>query len=146
VVAGNVLVAPGDFHLEVVPDPKQPGAVVTRLQQGPPENYCRPAVDVLFRSVAGLYRGGVLAVVLTGMGSDGCLGAAEIRKVNGEVIVQDAKTSVVWGMPGAIAERGIADEVLPLGSIASAVLTRANRRTARSATEPAHTASAATGR
>ncbi len=126
VVPGTVLVAPGDFHLEVAADPQ--GGIVTRLQQSPPENYCRPAVDVLFRSVANTYKGGVLALVLTGMGSDGCLGAAEIRKANGEVLVQDSRTSVVWGMPGAIADRGLADEILPLGSIASALMTRANRR------------------
>ena len=132
VVPGTVLVAPGDFHLEVAADPNRRGGVVTKLQQGPPENYCRPAVDVLFRSVAATYRGGVLAVVLTGMGSDGCLGAAEIRKVNGAVLVQDAKTSVVWGMPGAIAERGLADEILPIGSIANALVTRANRHGAAS--------------
>ena len=108
------------------------GSAGRRLSPGcsrsPPENYCRPAVDVLFRSVANTYKGGVLALVLTGMGSDGCLGAAEIRKANGEVLVQDSRTSVVWGMPGAIADRGLADEILPLGSIASALLTRANRR------------------
>jgi two-component system, chemotaxis family, protein-glutamate methylesterase/glutaminase len=129
VVPGTVLVAPGDFHLEVVPDPHNTGAVIARLNQAPAENFCRPAVDVLFRSVARTYGGAALAVVLTGMGSDGCLGAAEIKKLHGEVLVQDAATSVVWGMPGAIAGRGLADAVLPLGSIARTVIERAGRAT-----------------
>jgi two-component system chemotaxis response regulator CheB len=136
VVPGTVLVAPGDFHLEVVTDPQNKGATIVRLNQGPAENFCRPAVDVLFRSVARTYGGAVLAVVLTGMGSDGCLGAAEIKDVHGEVLVQDAATSVVWGMPGAIAGRGLADAVLPLGSIARAVMERAGRAMAAHAAAP----------
>jgi two-component system chemotaxis response regulator CheB len=91
------------------------------LNQGPPENFCRPAVDPLFRSAVTAYDGAVLAVVLTGMGSDGRNGAAEIRAAGGTVVVQDQATSVVWGMPGAIAQAGLADEVLPLDRIPDAI-------------------------
>jgi two-component system, chemotaxis family, protein-glutamate methylesterase/glutaminase len=131
IVAGTVLIAPGNFHLAVAGDRRATGAITTTLQQDPPENHCRPAVDVLFRSAAASYGAAVLAVVLTGMGTDGCLGAAEIRNVHGEVIVQDAATSVVWGMPGAIVDAGLADEVLPLGLIANALLARTARGTPR---------------
>jgi two-component system chemotaxis response regulator CheB len=119
--AGHVLIAPGDWHLRV----KATGAGVTaRLDQGTPENYCRPAVDVLFRSVAETYGGRVLAVVLTGMGSDGARGSAEIVRAGGSVLVQDEATSVVWGMPGAVATAGLASAQLPLGDVAPAILTR----------------------
>jgi two-component system chemotaxis response regulator CheB len=117
--AGHVYIAPGDFHLEV----KRAGtAVTTRLQQGPPENFCRPAVDVLFRSVAQVYGGAALAVVLTGMGADGRRGAEELREKGARVFVQDEATSVVWGMPGAIATAGLADEILPLPAVAKQIL------------------------
>jgi two-component system chemotaxis response regulator CheB len=119
---GTVYIAPGDQHLEVV---KRGAAVVTRLHAGPPENFCRPAVDVLFRSVAQVYGKSTLAVVLTGMGQDGKRGAEPLQAAGAEVIVQDEQTSVVWGMPGAIASAGLADAVLPLGQIASHVITRA---------------------
>jgi two-component system chemotaxis response regulator CheB len=91
------------------------------LNQGPPENFCRPAVDPLFRSVVAAYDGAVLAVVLTGMGSDGRNGAGEIRAAGGTVLVQDQASSVVWGMPGAISQAGFADEVLPLDRIPEAI-------------------------
>ncbi len=91
---------------------------------GPPENFCRPAVDPLFRSVAKTYGGATLAVVLTGMGQDGRRGAEALRAAGAEVIVQDEATSVVWGMPGAIATAGLANEVLPLDDIAHHVVTR----------------------
>jgi two-component system, chemotaxis family, protein-glutamate methylesterase/glutaminase len=112
---GTVYIAPGDHHLEVV---KAGASVHTRLHDGPPENFCRPAVDVLFRSVAALYGGGALAVVLTGMGQDGRRGAEKLRAAGVEVIVQDEPTSVVWGMPGAVAGAGLATAVLPLEKIA----------------------------
>ncbi|MFN8195483.1 MAG: chemotaxis response regulator protein-glutamate methylesterase [Nocardioidaceae bacterium] len=121
---GRVLVAPGDFHLRLKPDAS---GVVATLDQGTPENYCRPAVDVLFRSAAEVYGGGVLAVVLTGMGSDGARGAARIVEAGGAVVVQDEATSVVWGMPGAVVHAGLTPEVLPLGSIANAITTRVAR-------------------
>ncbi|HZC72545.1 MAG TPA: chemotaxis-specific protein-glutamate methyltransferase CheB [Jatrophihabitans sp.] len=124
VVPGTVLVAPGDSHLEVAPDPRRSGGVLTLLQKDPPENFCRPAVDVLFRSATTTYNGALLAVVLTGMGSDGAAGAAVVREHGGQVVVQDAATSVVWGMPGVIAERGLADAVLPLRDVAASILQR----------------------
>jgi two-component system chemotaxis response regulator CheB len=94
------------------------------LTQGPPENFCRPAVDPLFRSAVDAHKGAVLAVVLTGMGSDGKLGAARVREAGGTVVVQDQATSVVWGMPGAVASAGLADEILPLDRIAETIIRR----------------------
>lgn len=91
---------------------------------GPPENSCRPAVDVLFRSVAQLYGDSALAVVLTGMGQDGLRGAEVIRLSGGQVLAQDEATSVVWGMPGFVARAGLADAVLPLGSLAAEITRR----------------------
>jgi two-component system chemotaxis response regulator CheB len=115
---GTVHIAPGDQHLVVRGGARGPH---TSLNQGPPENFCRPAVDPLFRSVVAAYDGAVLAVVLTGMGSDGRNGAAEIRAAGGTVLVQDQATSVVWGMPGAISQAGLADEVLPLERMPEAI-------------------------
>jgi two-component system chemotaxis response regulator CheB len=113
-VPGRVLIAPGGSHLVV----RRAGtSVVAELTDDPPENFCRPAVDVLFRSVASVYGERVLAAVLTGMGRDGEKGAAKIRGGGGEVVVQDEATSVVWGMPGAVAMAGQADRVLPLEQI-----------------------------
>ena len=118
---GTVYLAPGDRHLEVV----RAGAdVVTRLSDGPPEHFCRPAVDVLFRSVARVFGGATLAVVLTGMGQDGRRGAAELRAAGAEIVAQDEATSVVWGMPGAVVGAGLADAVLPLDSVADYLLGR----------------------
>jgi len=121
VVAGTVYIAPGDYHMEVV---RRGATLVTKLHQGPPENFCRPAVDVMIRSAVAAFGGELLAVVLTGMGSDGKLGCKAVADAGGQVVVQDEATSVVWGMPGAVAREGIADEVLPLGSIPDAVLRR----------------------
>jgi two-component system chemotaxis response regulator CheB len=115
---GTVHLAPGDHHLVVRSTAR---GLHTGLNQGPPENFCRPAVDPLFRSAVAAYDGAVLAVVLTGMGSDGRNGAAEIRAAGGTVVVQDQATSIVWGMPGAIASAGLADEVLPLDRIPDAI-------------------------
>jgi two-component system chemotaxis response regulator CheB len=121
---GTVTIAPGGHHLHVT---SAGGALVVRLSQEPPENYCRPAVDVLFRSAADACQGRVLGVVLTGMGQDGCRGASAVVEAGGTVLVQDRKTSVVWGMPGAVAGAGLADEVLPLAELGPAV----GRRLAR---------------
>jgi two-component system, chemotaxis family, protein-glutamate methylesterase/glutaminase len=117
-VPGIAHLAPGDHHLVVRATAR---GLHTGLNQGPPENFCRPAVDPLFRSAVTAYDGAVLAVVLTGMGSDGRNGAAEIRSAGGTVVVQDQATSVVWGMPGAIAQAGLADEILPLDRIPDAI-------------------------
>ena len=121
VVPGRVLLAPGDFHLRL----RRTGTEVrVALDQGTPENFCRPAVDVLFRSAVEVYGGGCLAVVLTGMGSDGARGAAAVVAAGGEVLVQDERTSVVWGMPGAVASAGLATELLPLTQVAGALVRR----------------------
>lgn len=122
---GHVYLAPGGYHMAVVRDR---GARIT-LNQDPPENYCRPAVDVLFRSAAKAYGPTCLAVVMTGMGSDGTRGGEAVHAAGGQVLVQDQATSVVWGMPGSVVRAGLADEVLPLGQIAPAItrLARGNR-------------------
>ncbi|TQS39609.1 chemotaxis-specific protein-glutamate methyltransferase CheB [Cryptosporangium phraense] len=118
---GTVYIAPGDKHLEVM---RQGTAVLTKLHEGPPENSCRPAVDPLFRSVASVYGAHALTVVLTGMGQDGKKGCEVLAKVGSEIVVQDEETSVVWGMPGAVATAGLADAVLPLGMISDTLLAR----------------------
>ena len=118
-VPGTVHLAPGDHHLVVRANAR---GHLTGLNQGPPENFCRPAVDPLFRSAVAAYDGAVLGLVLTGMGSDGRNGAGEIRNAGGTVLVQDQATSVVWGMPGAISQAGFADEVLPLDRVPEAIL------------------------
>jgi two-component system chemotaxis response regulator CheB len=112
---GTALVAPGDFHLAVASEGGRPRAVVH--QQGP-ENWVRPAVDVLFRSVAEVYRARALAVVLTGMGQDGIRGCEQLRDAGAQVVAQDEATSVVWGMPGGVAKAGLAGTVLPIGAVA----------------------------
>lgn len=123
--AGEVWIAPGDFHLALVND----GALVRLLlHQDPPENSCRPSVDVLFRSAARTLRSGVLAVVLTGMGNDGQRGCEAVRDAGGQVVAQDEASSVVWGMPGSVVHAGLADEVLPLELIGAAVTRRVRAR------------------
>ena len=108
----------GDRHLVVRTSGRGPQ---TALTQDPPENFCRPAVDPLFRSAVAAYDGAVLGVVLTGMGADGRVGAGAIREAGGTVLAQDQATSVVWGMPGAVTQAGYADDVLPLDRIAEAI-------------------------
>jgi two-component system chemotaxis response regulator CheB len=115
---GRIYLAPGDYHMTVEATPEGP---VVRLNQDPPENFCRPAADPLFRSMAEVYGGTQLTLVLTGMGHDGLKGAEEIAKAGGRVIAQDQATSVVWGMPGAVTRAGVAHQVLPLDEIAPAV-------------------------
>jgi two-component system, chemotaxis family, protein-glutamate methylesterase/glutaminase len=115
---GTVHLAPGDRHLVVRTSPRGPH---TALTQDPPENFCRPAVDPLFRSAVAAYDGAVLSVVLTGMGHDGRAGTGAIREAGGTVLAQDQATSVVWGMPGAVTQAGYADEVLPLDRVAEAI-------------------------
>jgi two-component system chemotaxis response regulator CheB len=113
--SGEMWIAPGGYHMEVQ---KNFDGIRLRTHEGPLENSCRPAVDVLFRSVAEVYGSGVLAVVLTGMGYDGLRGSENIREAGGSVIAQDEASSVVWGMPGAVTRAGLADKVLPLNQIA----------------------------
>ncbi|MFJ1269292.1 chemotaxis response regulator protein-glutamate methylesterase [Legionella lytica] len=124
IVPGKALIAPGGYHLTVALEGKH---YVARLNQESPENYCRPAVDVLFRSVAQHFGAHTLAVVMTGMGQDGMRGCKLIKEHNAQVIVQDETTSVVWGMPGAVANAGLADEILPLQNIGQAIIQRVNR-------------------
>jgi two-component system, chemotaxis family, protein-glutamate methylesterase/glutaminase len=120
-VPGHVWIAPGDYHMCVV---REGDTHRLSLNQDPPEHSCRPAVDVLFRSVARTFGPHALAVVLTGMGSDGTLGSKAIRQAGGEVLIQDQASSVVWGMPGSVASAGLADQIYPLGAIAPEIIRR----------------------
>ncbi|MEG3618277.1 chemotaxis response regulator protein-glutamate methylesterase [Magnetovibrio sp. PR-2] len=121
---GKILLAPGDYHMIVTQ--KGPQRAV-KLTQDPPENFCRPAVDPMFRSIAQVYGGRVLGVILTGMGNDGSKGAQHLIDAGGTVIAQDEKTSVVWGMPGAAAAAGVCSAVLPLGELAGHATNFINR-------------------
>jgi two-component system chemotaxis response regulator CheB len=118
---GQAWIAPGDHHMIVARDGPQARLL---LHQEPPENSCRPAVDVLFRSVARAYGPGALAVILTGMGQDGLRGCEAVREAGGQILAQDEVTSVVWGMPGYVARAGLADRVLPLSLISGEILRR----------------------
>lgn len=128
---GQVWIAPGDFHMTVI---RRGSDFVLGLNQNAHENSCRPAADVLFRSAAHAFGENVLAVVLTGMGADGTLGAAAIRAAGGAVIVQDEASSVVWGMPGSVVAANLSDRVCPLNGIVPEILHRVSfRRTLASA-------------
>lgn len=122
---GRVYVAPGDYHMTVEGKGSEK---VIRLNHGEPENFCRPAVDPLFRSVAKVWGKKVLACILTGMGSDGSRGGKIVVEAGGTLIAQDEATSVVWGMPGAAAATGMCSAVLPIGEMAGWVYKFANRR------------------
>ncbi|WP_276581795.1 chemotaxis response regulator protein-glutamate methylesterase [Cellulomonas sp. RIT-PI-Y] len=115
---GTVYVAPGDHHLELR---RSAGTLRVAITDGPPVNFCRPSVDVLFRSAVKEFGGKVLAVVLTGMGADGRTGCEDVVSAGGTVLVQDEPTSVVWGMPGAVATAGLAHRILPVGEVAPAI-------------------------
>jgi two-component system, chemotaxis family, protein-glutamate methylesterase/glutaminase len=115
---GHVYVAPGGHHLELSATAR--GARVV-LRDSPEVNSCRPSVDTLFRSAASVFGADVLAVVLTGMGSDGLAGSAAVIEAGGTVLVQDEASSLVWGMPGAVAKAGLAHQVLPLDEIGAAI-------------------------
>ncbi|UCH73565.1 MAG: chemotaxis response regulator protein-glutamate methylesterase [Rhodospirillales bacterium] len=114
--AGQVYVAPGDYHMLLTMRADLP---TIRIEQSPPVNFCRPAVDPMFSSIAGIFGSGTLALILTGMGQDGMMGAREIVDAGGTLIAQDEASSVVWGMPGAVATRGLCSAVLPLDNIAA---------------------------
>lgn len=118
---GCAYVAPGDFHLTIARVGTENRLVV---QQGPPENGCRPSFDPLLRSIAHLYGRHAITVVLTGMGQDGLKGCEAIRTVAGQILVQDEASSVVWGMPGAVARAGLADHILPLDRMADEITRR----------------------
>jgi two-component system, chemotaxis family, protein-glutamate methylesterase/glutaminase len=111
---GHVYIAPGDYHMVVS---KSAGSILIHLNQGPMENSCRPAVDVLFRSVGEVYGGATVSAILTGMGQDGLRGVEQLRALGGYVIAQDEASSVVWGMPGFVARAGLADIVCDLKQV-----------------------------
>ncbi|MBE9556670.1 MAG: chemotaxis response regulator protein-glutamate methylesterase [Proteobacteria bacterium] len=111
---GHVYIAPGDYHMLIkVRNDRQ----VIAINQDPPVNFCRPAVDPMLRSVVELYGSRILNVILTGMGADGMLGSQAIVDAGGTIIAQDELTSIVWGMPGAVATRGLCSAVLPIDQI-----------------------------
>ncbi|MBV9064904.1 MAG: chemotaxis protein CheB [Methylobacteriaceae bacterium] len=113
---GEIYFAPGNHHLKVARLDTTPILIHC---DSPPENFCRPAVNVLFRSVAQVYGPTSLGIVLTGMGSDGLDGARALVEAGGTVIAQDKASSLVWGMPGAVAQEGLAAAVLPIDSMAA---------------------------
>jgi two-component system chemotaxis response regulator CheB len=112
---GTVWIAPGNHHMLLR---READRVRLHLTSDPPENSCRPAVDPLFRSAAALYTSRVIGLILTGMGYDGLKGAELLHAAGSRVLAQDEATSVVWGMPGAVSQAGLADRVLPLEAIA----------------------------
>ena len=118
VMGGNILVAPGGRHMMAA---SEGGKTVVRLKDTPPENFCRPAVDPMLRSLLPIYGGRILVIILTGMGADGCKGAAQVVERGGVVIAQDEASSVVWGMPGAVATKGLCSAVVPLSEVANVV-------------------------
>lgn len=130
--AGTIWVAAGGRHLELS-RPMGSSSAVLRMHDQPPVNFCRPSVDVLFESAAAVFGSQVLAIQLTGMGKDGLAGAARIAERGGRILAQDRASSVVWGMPGAVADAGLADEVLHIDEMAGRVqaLCAAPRRAQR---------------
>lgn len=116
---GKILIAPGDFHMKVA---SSGGQIRVCLDQSPQQNFCRPAADALFTSVGEVYGGSALAVILTGMGQDGLRGASILKAQGASVFAQDEASSVVWGMPGAVVNAGIADRVIPLDGVVSEIL------------------------
>jgi len=118
ILPGHTYVAPGGYHMVVRTEEAKPYIQLTLTE---PENYCRPSADPMFRSIAAVYGASTLCVVLTGMGEDGMRGARDITERGGRVLVQDEATSVVWGMPGAVANAGLASAILPLSKIAEAI-------------------------
>jgi two-component system chemotaxis response regulator CheB len=124
VAAGKILIAPGDFHMKVATGER---GTQVRLDQSPPQNSCRPAVDALFASIGEAYGGAVIAAILTGMGQDGLRGAKILRAQGAAILAQDEASSVVWGMPGAVVNAGLADCVLPLNQVVPEILRRTGR-------------------
>jgi two-component system chemotaxis response regulator CheB len=119
VESGRVYIAPGGFHMMVEKDAS--GTLVIKLEDSAPVNFCKPAADPMFDSIAKYYGKNVLSLVLTGMGNDGCDGAKRIKDAGGALIVQDKESSVVWGMPGAIAAQGFQDEIATLERMAECI-------------------------
>jgi len=123
--SGRVYIAPGDFHMVVEVRGTEK---IVRLNKNPPENFCRPSVDPMLRSIAAAYGRRVMTCILTGMGSDGLKGGQAVIACGGTVIAQDEPSSVVWGMPGAVATAGVCSAVLPLPEIAPWIMKQAARR------------------
>jgi two-component system chemotaxis response regulator CheB len=121
VAAGRILIAPGDFHMKVVGNGAEARVF---LDQSAPQNSCRPSVDALFSSIGEAYGGAVVAVILTGMGQDGLRGAEILKTQGASILAQDEASSVVWGMPGAVVNAGLADCVLPLDQVVPEILRR----------------------
>jgi len=117
---GQAYIAPGDFHMEVV---KRPHGLFIETNQKPPENFCRPAVDVLFRSVADIYGKRAVGVIMTGMGQDGFKGSEAMKRNGAPIVAQDEESSIVWGMPKYIVENDLADAVAPLSKLFAAIST-----------------------
>ena len=120
-----IWLAPGDYHMVVQEEDHH---MHLQTHQGPRENFCRPSVDVLFRSVAAVYGANALGVILTGMGQDGLKGCEALCAAGSSVIVQDEASSVVWGMPGFVARSGLAEKILPLDQIANEIVRRVSAR------------------
>ncbi len=116
---GHVYVAPGDFHMLVG---HSNGKKVLKIDQSAPENFCRPAVDPMLRSIINAYQNRILVVILTGMGRDGFLGSKAVVEAGGSIISQNEETSVVWGMPGAVATGGLCHAVIPLADIGRTII------------------------
>jgi two-component system chemotaxis response regulator CheB len=116
---GKILIAPGDFHMKVE---SNGGGVHILLDQSARQNSCRPAVDALFTSIGEVYGGAAVAVILTGMGQDGLHGVEILKAQGARVLAQDEASSVVWGMPGAVVNAGLADRVLPLNEVVPEIL------------------------
>lgn len=118
VKAGMIYIAPGNYHMTAVIDGVQKRI---RLTRDPPVNFCRPSADPMLESLAAAYQGRVLAMVLTGMGTDGLAGCRKLAAAGGEVYAQDEASSVVWGMPGAVAQAALCSKILPLAEMPAAV-------------------------
>lgn len=116
----HIYIAPGGKHLVI--EPRAAGGAIIRLDDGPPESSCKPAVDPMLRSLARIYKNRLLTVILTGMGCDGLKGCEEVVSEGGHVLAQDQDSSVVWGMPGAVAQAGLCSEILPLTEIGPAIV------------------------
>ncbi|MEM1347689.1 MAG: chemotaxis protein CheB [Myxococcota bacterium] len=132
----HVLVAPGNFHMTIA---REQGRVVVELSSGEKVNGCRPAVDGLWESIPGALLGGCLAVIMTGMGKDGLDGARALQEIGATVIAQDEATSVVWGMPGAIAQAGLAHAVFGLPELGQEIMKRLARSGGPARRPTAHT-------
>ncbi len=123
---GRIYVAPGERHMLIE---KRAGRLFVRLDDGPAENFCKPAVDPMLRSAASIYGPRLLSVILTGMGHDGLAGGRAVVEAGGTMVAQDEASSVVWGMPGAVANAGLCSSVVPLPEIAASILRLAGRST-----------------